>query len=53
MSIILILQIALHILVALSMASGMEDAPYRWEFWSVMLAIPAIRMADAWDRYRS
>lgn len=46
----LFLQMALHVCVALSMVSGMEDAPYRWEFWVVMLALPAIRMVDAWDR---
>lgn len=51
MSITSILQIALHILVALSMVSGMEDAPYHWEFWAVMLALPFIRMVD--EGYRS
>lgn len=47
----LILQSALHVGMALVLVNGMEDAPYRWEFWVVMLVLlPAIRMVDAWDR---
>mgnify|MGYP001572875968 CR=1 FL=1 len=45
-----LLQMVLHVCVALALVSGMEDAPYHWEFWAVMLDLPVIRMVDAWYR---
>lgn len=47
----LILQSALHVCMAFVLVSGMEDAPYCWEFWVVMIGlVPIIRMVDAWDQ---
>jgi hypothetical protein len=43
----LILQIALHIFVAIVASHGMGDSVTRWEFWAVMLSLPAIRAVDA------
>lgn len=46
-----ILQTVLHILVAFVLWISMEDAPFRWEFFVIMLVfLPAIRLVDEWDR---
>lgn len=47
----LILQSALHVGMALVLVNGMEDAPYCWEFWVVMIGlVPIIRLVDEWYR---
>lgn len=42
------LQMLLHGLIALVLSFGIEDLPYRWEFWAIMILVVLIRLVDAY-----
>lgn len=44
-----VVQTLLHVLVAMVLVTIIDDPLFSWDFWAVMLSLPAIRIVDEWD----